>query len=103
MLPLFVFAQQGQYDDLKIQDVFNIVSGLVCWLFNTAGLLLVIFAIVAGVKFLTSGSNAAQAGEARKALLQVFIAAIVIFGAGVIIVSVANFLGANVSITPLSC
>ena len=101
LLPTLVLA--GEYDDLKIQDVFNIVSGLSCWLLSIALLLVIIFAVVTGVKFMTAGANATQAGEARKAVLQVFIAAMVIIGSYVIIVSVATFFGADVSLIPFSC
>ena len=100
-----VFAQPspGQYDDLSVQDLLNITTGLACWFYNIALFGVIIFAVIAGIRFFLAGGDSAKAGEGRRNLLYIFIAAMVIFGVGVIIITIANAVGADISLVPFSC
>ena len=94
---------QGEYDDLEIQDVFDIISGLACWFYSIAISLTVVFMIITAIKFLTVKGDAAKAAESRKTLMYVFIAIVVIFGVNAIIATVAGAVGAGSSFIPFSC
>ena len=91
-------------DDFKIQDLFRIISGIACWLVSFSILALVVFIVLAGIRFMTAGANREKALTARKNFMQVFIAALVLYGVYIIIISVANAVGVeSVSLIPLDC
>ena len=91
-------------EDLAIQDVFAIINGLVCWFSRIAVLLMVIFIIIAGLRFMAARGDPAAFTAAKKNLNQVLIGLVVIMGVYVIIATVANAVGVtDFSFIPLVC
>lgn len=90
--------------DVTVQDLFNIVTGLACWLLRIAGAVMVIFVVLAGLRFVWAQGNPTKYQEARKNINHVFIGVLVILGVYVIIATVANAIGiTNFSFVPLVC
>lgn len=90
--------------DLTIQSVFGIITGLVCWFSRFALILIVIYIIIYGIKFMMAQGNETKYGEAKKAFTWGLVGVIVILGTYTIIATVANALGADYSlIVPLNC
>ncbi|MEX2052845.1 MAG: pilin [Candidatus Paceibacterota bacterium] len=90
-------------EDFTIQDVFAIINGLACWLIRVATLVMIIFIILAGFKFMTAQGDPAKLTGAKKNFKHVLIGMVVIMGAYVIIATVANAVGADFSFVPLVC
>ncbi|MEX1064131.1 MAG: pilin [Candidatus Paceibacterota bacterium] len=90
-------------EDFTIQDVFAIINGLACWLIRVATLVMIIFIILAGFKFMTAQGDSAKLTGAKKNFKHVLIGMVVIMGAYVIIATVANAVGADFSFVPLVC
>lgn len=99
-----VFAQISLAPNLKIQDVFDIITGLACWLTRVAGLLIIIFIVIAGIQFMAAGGDPTKWENAKKNFKMVLWGTLVILGVYVIIATVANAVGAtNFSLVPLVC
>ena len=90
-------------DDLTFQGVVNIFNGLACWLFSIAMLGVVIFIILAGMRYMWAGGDTERAGNAKKNIRTVLIGALVIMGASVILQTVAYAVGSKISLIPLGC
>ena len=52
--------------DLTIQSVFGIITGLVCWFTRFALILIVVYIIIFGLKFMMAQGNATKYEEAKK-------------------------------------
>ncbi len=90
--------------DLTIQSVFGIITGLVCWFSRFALVLIVVYIIIYGVKFMMAQGNQTKYEEAKKSFTWGLVGVLVILGTYTIIATVANALGADYSlIIPLSC
>lgn len=90
--------------DLTIQGVFNIITGLACWLLRVIGFVLVIFIILAGLRFMAAQSNSNKFTSAVTNFRNVLIGTLVILGVYVIIATIANAVGlTNFSFIPLVC
>ncbi|MDO8591370.1 MAG: hypothetical protein Q7R60_00395 [bacterium] len=90
--------------DLTIQDVFNIINGLACWATRVAMAVMVIFIILAGLRFMNARGEPAAFTAARKNFNHVLIGLLVIMGVYVIIATVANAVGiTDFSFIPLVC
>ena len=99
-------ATGGGYQgiDLTIQGVFDIVTGLACWFTRFALILIVVYIIIFGIKFMTAQGNATKYEEAKKSFTWGLVGVLVILGTYTIIATVANALGADYSlIVPLRC
>ena len=90
-------------EDLTIQDVFTILTGIACWLSRVAGSLMVIFIILAGFRFMNARGDSAKWTSAKKNFAHVLIGSLVILGVYVIIATIANAVGADFSFIPLAC
>lgn len=91
-------------EDLAIQDVFNIINGLACWLTRVAGAIMVIFIILAGLRFMNARGDPTAFTAAKKNFNHVLIGLLVIMGVYVIIATVANAVGVtDFSFIPLVC
>lgn len=90
-------------DDLTYQGVVNIFNGLACWLTSIAWLLVVIFIIWSGFRYMWSGSSSEAAGEAKKNFKSVLIGALVILGVNAILQTVAYAVGSTLSLIPFRC
>ncbi len=88
--------------DLSIDDLEDILLGLVCWIYRMAFALIVIFIIWTGIRYLYSGGNPQKISQIHQAFLWVFIGAVVILGVGVIIATISAALDLP-SITPIIC
>ena len=109
-LPIFnfVLAAAGTEslpgEDLAIQDVFAIINGLACWFSRVAVLLMVIFIILAGIRFMAARGDPKAYETAKKNFVQVLIGLLVIMGVYIIIATVANAVGVtDFSFIPLVC
>ena len=90
--------------DLTIQDVFAIINGLACWFARIASLLMVIFIILAGIRFMAARGDPKAYDVAKKNFGHVLIGLLVILGVYVIIATVANAVGVtDFSFIPLVC
>lgn len=91
-------------EDLAIQDVFNIINGLACWFARIASLLMVIFIIIAGLRFMVARGDSKAYEAAKTNFRHVLIGLVVIMGVYVIIATVANAVGVkDFSFIPLVC
>lgn len=90
--------------ELTIQSVFGIITGLVCWFSQFALILIVVYIIIYGIKFMMAQGNETKVGDARKAFTWGLVGVLVILGTYTIIATVANALGADYTlIIPLNC
>ena len=101
-------TSSGNFDwtgiDLTIDDVFAIITGLTCWLLRAATAIMVIFLVIAGMRFMSAQGNPAAYEGAKKNFRQVLIGIIVIMAVYVIIATVANAVGRiDFSLIPLVC
>ena len=93
-----------QAERFTIQWVFGIITGLACWFTRFALILIVVYIIIYGVKFMMAQGNPTKYEEAKKSFTWGLVGILVILGAYTIIATVANALGADYSlIVPLKC
>lgn len=98
----------GEWDwtgiDLSIQDVADIINGLACWLTRIATAIMVIFLVIAGMRFMYARGEPAKYESAKKNFQHVLIGILVIMAVYVIIATVANAVGrTDFSLIPLIC
>lgn len=90
--------------NLTVQGVFGIITGLVCWFTRFALILIVVYIIIFGIKFMMAQGNPTKYEEAKKSFTWGLVGVLVILGTYTIIATVANALGADYSlIVPLNC
>ncbi len=90
--------------DLTIQGVFGIITGLACWFTRFALILIVVYIIIYGIKFMMAQGNQTKYDEAKKSFTWGLVGVLVILGTYTIIATVANALGADYTlIVPLRC
>ena len=90
--------------DLSIQDVANIINGLACWLTRIATAIMVIFLVIAGLRFMNARGNPTAYQTAVKNFQHVLIGILVIIAVYVIIATVAHAVGrTDFSLIPLVC
>ncbi len=90
--------------DLTIQSVFGIITGLVCWFTRFALILIVVYIVIFGIKFMMAQGNQTKYEEAKKSFTWGLVGVLVILGTYTIIATVANALGADYTlIIPLNC
>jgi len=102
---LLAFAQED-YEGvpLTIQSVFGIITGLACWFTRFALILIVVYIIIYGTKFMMAQGNPTKYEEAKKSFTWGLVGVLVILGTYTIIATIANALGADYSlIVPLDC
>jgi len=92
-----------QPEQFTIQWVFGIITGLACWFSRFALILIVVYIIIYGIKFMMAQGNQTKYEEAKKAFTWGLVGVIVILGTYTIIATVANALGADFGFTPLNC
>ncbi len=98
----------GEWDwtgiDLSIQDVADIINGLACWLTRIATAIMVIFLVIAGMRFMYARGNPTAYQAAVKNFQHVLIGILVIMAVYVIIATVAHAVGrTDFSLIPLVC
>jgi len=105
MIPGFYgVAATGPGIDLTIQDVVGIITGLACWFTRVALVLIVVFVIFYGLKFMVAQGDPTKLVEAKKSFLWGLVGVMVILGTYTIIATVANGLGADYTLfLPLRC
>jgi len=89
--------------DLTVQGLVGIITGLACWLIRASLALMVIFLIIAGIRFFTAGGDTSKQEAAKKNLTWTIIGIFVILAVNVIIATIANALGRDYSFIPLKC
>ena len=99
-----VAAEDGyQGVDLTIQSVFGIITGLVCWFSQFALILIVVYIVIYGIKFMMAQGNQTKYDEAKKSFTWGLVGVLVILGTYTIIATIANALGADYGFIPLNC
>ena len=98
----------GEWDwtgvDITIEDVANIIEGLACWLTRIATAVMVIFLVLAGLRFMNARGNPTAYQAAVKNFQHVLIGILVIMAVYVIIATVAATVGrTDFSLIPLVC
>ena len=97
-------ATEYQGIDLTIQSVFGMITGLACWFTRFALILIVIYIVIFGIKFMMAQGNQTKYEEAKKSFTWGLVGVLVILGTYTIIATIANALGADYSlIIPLDC
>ena len=90
--------------DLTIQDVASIINGLACWLTRIATAIMVIFLVIAGLRFMYARGEPAKYESAKKNFQHVLIGILVIMAVYVIIATVVHAVGrTDFSLIPLVC
>ena len=90
--------------DLTIQSVFGIITGLACWFTRFALILIVVYIVIFGIKFMMAQGNPTKYEEAKKSFTWGLVGVLVILATYTIIATIANALGADYSlIVPLNC
>ncbi len=89
--------------NLTIQSVFGIITGLACWFTRFALILMVVYIVIYGIKFMMAQGNPTKFEEAKKSFMWGLVGVLVILGTYTIIATVANFLGGSYSLIPLNC
>jgi succinate dehydrogenase hydrophobic anchor subunit len=100
--------EPGEWDwtgvDITIEDVANIIEGLACWLTRIATAVMVIFLVLAGLRFMHARGNPTAYQSAVKNFQHVLIGILVIMAVYVIIATVAYAVGrTDFSLVPLVC
>ena len=93
----------NDYSNFTVDNIIAIFDGLVCWLSSIAGSLIIIFIIIAGIRYMAAGGNSEKVEDAKKNLRWVLIGVLVILGANVIISSIVAAVGSSVSLIPFKC
>ena len=98
----------GEWDwtgiNLSIQDVADIINGLACWLTRIATAIMVIFLVLAGLRFMYAQGDTTRLTAAKKNFQHVLIGILVIMAVYVIIATVAHAVGrTDFSLIPLVC
>ena len=85
-------AADGGYQgvNLTIQSVFGIITGLACWFTRFALILMVVYIVFYGIKFMMAQGNETKFGEAKKSFTWGLVGVLVILGTYTIIATVAN-------------
>lgn len=89
--------------DLTVQRVTEIITELACWFSRTALVFIVMAVVYYGVKFMMSKGDPTKLTEARKSFLWGLVGVAVILGTYTIIATIANALGLDYNLLPLSC
>jgi hypothetical protein len=90
--------------DITIEDVANIIEGLACWLTRIATAIMVIFLVLAGLRFMNARGNPTAYQAAVKNFKYVLIGILVIMAVYVIIATIAYAVGrTDFSLIPLVC
>jgi len=89
--------------DLTIDGIFRLVYGFACWLWSIAIVLLVIFIVISGLRFMYAGADPKKFTDAKTNFKYVILGAIVVMGTFVIISTVAYNIGVDISFVPFDC
>uniref|UniRef100_A0A7V3J991 Uncharacterized protein n=1 Tax=candidate division CPR3 bacterium TaxID=2268181 RepID=A0A7V3J991_UNCC3 len=90
--------------DITIEDVANIIEGIACWLTRIATAIMVIFLVLAGLRFMNARGNPTAYQAAVKNFQNVLIGILVIMAVYVIIATIAYAVGrTDFSLIPLVC
>ena len=81
--------------DITVQGLVNIANNLACYIADIAFLLLVIFIILSGFRWMAAGGNSEKVGKAKKNFTYVLIGGLVILGVSGIINTVAVAVGSS--------
>lgn len=90
-------------EDFTVQRIADIITGFACWLIGIVLAIMVIFLIVAGIRFFLARGNETAVVEARKNLTWTLVGILVILATNVIIATVSNALSRDYSFIPLNC
>lgn len=89
-LPKFVFAASGggvmltNYLKAEYQSVPCLIGAILDVIVQVGSMLLVVFIVITGLKFVTAKGNSAKLEEAKQALLWTIVGAAIVLGAFVI-------------------
>ena len=89
--------------DFTVQKIANIITGFACWLIGIVLAVMVIFLVIAGIRYFLARGDPIKTGDATKNLTWTLVGILVILATNVIIATVANALGGSYSFLPLNC
>ncbi len=89
--------------ELTTDKIVSIITGFACWLIGIVLAAMVVFLIIAGIRFFLARGNEAAVADAKKNLTWTLIGILVILATNVIIATASNALGGNYSFIPLEC
>lgn len=89
--------------DFTVQKIAGIITGFACWLIGIVLAVMVIFLVIAGIRYFLAKGNDTKTADATKNLTWTLVGILVILGTNVIIATVANVLGGSYSFLPLKC
>ena len=89
--------------DFSVDGIINIFNGLACWLSSIVSAVIVIFIVIAGIRYMAAGGDPEKVNDAKKNFRWLLIGILVILGANVIISSIAAAVGASASFIPIKC
>jgi len=89
--------------DLTVDKIANIITGFACWLIGIVLVIMVIFLVIAGIRYFLAKGNPVKVTDATKNLQWTLVGILVILATNVIIATVANALGGDYSFLPLNC
>ena len=91
-------------ENFTVWDVPRILAGLACYITGIIVVVVIIWIMYSGFKFLTSLGDPAAYSEAKKNFYWSLVGMVLIFGVYTIIVTVATFLGySGLPILPFKC
>jgi hypothetical protein len=100
-VPIDTSSSQGI--DFTVQDLADRITFLACWLSRVSITILVIMISFYGIMFMTARGDQTRFDNAKKSFMWGIVGALVILGTYTIIATVANAVGASVSLIPLVC
>lgn len=89
--------------DFTVQKIADIITGFACWLIGIVLAVMVIFLVIAGIRYFLARGDATKTADATKNLTWTLVGILVILATNVIIATVANALGSKYSFIPLNC
>lgn len=92
VVPLFVNAQPPR-GGWSLGDVLDILDEVANWLYVIGFAVALLVIIIGGIGYMTAGGNEDKQKSAKKLIIQGLIGAAIILLAGVILDTIASFLG----------
>lgn len=91
--------------NFTVQRIATIITGFACWLIGIVFAIMVIFLVIAGIRYFLARGNETKVADATKNLTWTLVGILVILATNVIIATVANALqpGLNYKLLPLNC
>jgi hypothetical protein len=91
------------FQNVTLEMIVGALTTLVCYAGATGIILMIITILFYGTQFLSARGDPSIITQSRKSILSWLVGALVIIGAYIILATIANFLGADMTIIPQAC